>query len=150
MLTNFDKDLLNLLQTNLPLSSHPFAELAELLGTDEITVIERLKELQAEGYVRRIGPFFDSAKLGYAGTLVAAKVSKECMDDVAGAINTYPGVTHNYEREGEFNLWFTLLTPNKETQTKILDEIRKISGVEKIISMAANRKYKVSVQFTLK
>ena len=72
------------------------------------------------------------------------------MDDVALAINTYPGVTHNYEREGDFNLWFTLLTPNKVTQTKILDEIRQISGVEKIISMAANRKYKVSVQFTLK
>ena len=150
MFTSFDKDLLNLLQTNLPLSSHPFADLAEILGTDEMTVIHRLQELQADGYVRRIGPFFDSAKLGYAGTLVAAKVTKESMDDVALAINTYPGVTHNYEREGEFNLWFTLLTPNKVTQTKILDEIRQISGVEKIISMAANRKYKVSVQFTLK
>ncbi len=150
LLTSFDKELLNLLQTNLPLSSHPFADLAEILGTEEVTVLNRLRELQAEGYVRRIGPFFDSAKLGYKGTLVAVKVMEDCMEKVATAINTYPGVTHNYEREGEFNLWFTLLTPNLETQTKILEEIKQFYGVKKIISMAANRKYKISVQFTLK
>ncbi|MBP2633613.1 MAG: putative transcriptional regulator, AsnC family, partial [Firmicutes bacterium] len=71
MLTSFDKELLNILQTKLPISPRPFADLAEVLGTDEIVVIDRLKELKEQGYLRRVGPFFDSVKLGYAGTLIA-------------------------------------------------------------------------------
>lgn len=150
MLTSFDKELLNILQTKLPISPRPFADLAEALGTDEIVVINRLKELKEQGYLRRVGPFFDSVKLGYAGTLIATKVTEGYMESVALAINEYPGVTHNYEREGEFNLWFTLLTPDMETQDKILAEIRNLPGVENLISLKANRKYKVSVQFDLK
>lgn len=150
MLTSFDKELLNILQTKLPISPRPFADLAEVLGTDEIVVIDRLKELKEQGYLRRVGPFFDSVKLGYAGTLIATKVTEGYMESVALAINEYPGVTHNYEREGKFNLWFTLLTPDMETQDKILAEIRNLPGVENLISLKANRKYKVSVQFELK
>lgn len=150
MLSSFDKELLNILQTQLPISARPFADLAEALGTDEIVVINRLKELKEQGYLRRVGPFFDSVKLGYAGTLIATKVTEGYMESVALAINEYPGVTHNYEREGNFNLWFTLLTPDIETQDKILAEIRNLPGVENLISLKANRKYKVSVQFDLK
>lgn len=150
MLTSFDKELLNILQTKLPISPRPFADLAEALRTDEIVVINRLKELKEQGYLRRVGPFFDSVKLGYAGTLIATKVTEGYMESVALAINEYPGVTHNYEREGKFNLWFTLLTPDMETQDKILAEIRNLPGVENLISLKANRKYKVSVQFDLK
>lgn len=150
MLTSFDKELLNILQTKLPISPRPFADLAEALGTDEIVVIDRLKELKEQGYLRRVGPFFDSVKLGYAGTLIATRVTEGYMESVALAINEYPGVTHNYEREGKFNLWFTLLTPDMEMQDKILAEIRNLPGVENLISLKANRKYKVSVQFELK
>lgn len=150
MLTSFDKALLNILQTKLPISERPFADLAEALETEEAVVINRLKELKAEGYLRRIGPFFDSAKLGYTGTLVAAKVTAGNMERVAMAINAYAGVTHNYEREGEFNLWFTLLTPDLVAQERILEEIRKIPGVEQLMSLTSKRKYKISVQFNLK
>ena len=150
MLTAFDKELLNILQTKLPISPRPFADIAEVLGTDESIVINRLKELKEQGCLRRVGPFFDSVKLGYAGTLIATKVTEGYMESVALAINEYPGVTHNYEREGKFNLWFTLLTPDVQTQEKILAEIRNLPGVENLISLKANRKYKVSVQFELK
>lgn len=150
MLTAFDKELLNILQTNLPISKRPFADLAEILGSTEVFVIQRLKELKEEGFLRKIGPFFDSANLGYSGTLVAAKITDGYMEKVATTINEYPGITHNYEREGKYNLWFTLLTPNEETQLKILDELRALEGVEKMISLKSTRKYKVSVQFNLK
>lgn len=150
MLTDFDKDLLNILQTKLPITQRPFADLAEILKTDETTVINRLKTLKQEGYLRKIGPFFDSIKLGYAGTLIAMKIADGYMKSVALAINQHPGVTHNYEREGEFNLWFTLLTPDLETQDQILTEIRELPGVENLLNLKANHKYKVSVQFTLK
>lgn len=148
-LTDFDKSLLNLLQGSLPVCSRPFAKLAEELGTDEQTVLSRVQELKKEGYLRRIGTFFDSNNLGYKGTLVALKVDPARMQTVAEAINSYPGATHNYEREGRYNLWFTLLTPNLETERKILDEVQSLNGVEDMLNLKANKKYKINVQFKL-
>lgn len=149
MLTPFDKDLLNILQTGLSIKSRPFAELADRLGVDEASVIERLNYLKEHGFIRRIGAFFDSTSLGYVGTLVAAQVESKHVEEVAKVINTYEGVTHNYEREGVFNLWFTLLVPNIEMQRKILKDIRNLKGVHRLISLPATKKYKVSVQFKL-
>ena len=150
MLTSFDKSLLNLLQTNLPISHRPFAELAESLGSDESTVLARLQALKRDGYLRRIGPFFDSNQLGYKGTLVALRVAPAAIPSVAEAINRYPGATHNYEREGRYNLWFTLLTPDPDMCRHILSEIRALPGVEAMMDLVARKKYKINVQFHLK
>ena len=149
MHTLFDKALLNIVQTGLPIAKRPFKVLAEKLDSDELTVLDRLRYLKKNGYIRRIGPFFDSHKLGYAGTLVAVKVDPQALEEVACKINNYSGVTHNYEREGEYNLWFALLAPNKEKQHQILAEIESVPGVIKLISLPATKKFKVSVQFTL-
>ena len=150
MLTTFDKSLLNIIQRNLPICQRPFLELANILETTEDHVIERLSYLKEHGYIRRIGPFFDSGKLEYKGTLVALKVQPEYMESVAQFINRYPGATHNYEREGEYNLWFTLLTHSEEKRTKILAEIKAQQGVEKLMNLVSNKKYKINVQFKLK
>ncbi len=150
MLTAFDKSLLNLVQRNLPITERPFAELGNILGVSEDTVIDRLRNLKENGYIRRIGPFFDSGKLEYKGTLVALKVKDGYMESVAEAINRYPGATHNYEREGEYNLWFTLLTHSEDKRTAILNEIRTLPGVEKLMNLVSNKKYKINVQFKLK
>ena len=149
MLTAFDKRLLNIIQTDLPFDKRPFALLAERLNTTESFVIDRLRFLKEQGFIRRIGPFFDSTKLGYIGTLVALEVEESCIPQVAGVINSYSGVTHNYEREGIFNLWFTLLSPNLIMQDGILDTIRNLDGVVRLISLPATQKFKVSVQFSL-
>ena len=148
-LSVFDKSLLNLLQGNLPICSHPFAALAKQLDSDEETVLARVRELKAAGYLRRIGTFFDSNRLGYRGTLVALQVEPDCMAPVAEAINRYPGATHNYEREGKYNLWFTLLTPDSEQERHILSEIRRLPGVDDMLNLKANKKYKINVQFKL-
>ncbi len=149
-LSTFDKALLNLLQGHLPLCRHPFAALAEELGTDEGTVLKRLSALKQEGYLRRIGTFFDSNRLGYRGTLVALRVSPECLKPVAEAINLYPGATHNYEREGRYNLWFTLLSPDQSHEQQVLDEIRALPGVDDMLNLKAKKKYKINVQFRLR
>ncbi len=149
-LSLFDKALLNLLQGNIPICSRPFAKMAEELGADEETVIKRLRELKAAGYLRRIGTFFDSNKLGYRGTLIALQVEESAMTSVAEAINKISGATHNYEREGKFNLWFTLLTSSAEQETKILAAIKSMSGVKKMLKLRSNKKYKINVQFKLK
>ena len=148
-LSVFDKSLLNLLQSNIPICSHPFAEMARVLGTDEQTVLNRLRELKAAGCLRRIGTFFDSTQLGYHGVLAALSVEQHAIESVAEFINRCPGITHNYEREGHFNLWFTLLTPSPEIEQKILGEISALQGVRDMIRLKSNKKYKVNVQFKL-
>lgn len=148
-LTPFDKSLLNLLQGSLPVCKRPFQKMGEELGTDEATVLSRLRFLKEEGYLRRIGTFFNSDNLGYAGTLVALRVQPRQMSSVAEAVNRFPGATHNYEREGEYNLWFTLLTPKKEVEDDILGQVRRLPGVDGLINLRANRKYKINVQFKL-
>lgn len=148
-LTAFDKALLNLLQGSLPIGKRPFAKMAEELGTDEERIISRLRLLKDEGYLRRIGTFFDSSRLGYGGTLVALRVAEGKVASVAEAVNRYPGVTHNYEREGKFNLWFTLLTPNLETEKEILSEVEALPGVECLLNLKTTKKYKINVQFQL-
>ena len=148
-LTAFDKALLNLLQGSLPIGKRPFAKMAEELGTDEERVISRLRLLKDEGYLRRIGTFFDSSRLGYGGTLVALRVAEGKVASVAEAVNRYPGVTHNYEREGKFNLWFTLLTPNLETEKEVLSEVEALPGIERLLNLKTTKKYKINVQFQL-
>lgn len=148
-LTPFDKSLLNLLQAKIPVCPRPFAELAAQLGADESTVILRLRELKAAGFLRRVGTFFNSANLGYAGTLVALKVAPNQIGTVATAVNKYPEATHNYEREGAYNLWFTLLTKSPDHEKNILAEIRGLRGVEDMLRLKSNRKFKVNVQFHL-
>lgn len=148
-LTTFDKDLLNLLQGSLPVCSRPFAALAETLGTTEEAVIDRLQVLKEEGYLRRIGTFFNSGRLGYKGTLVALRVDPEKMEAVAKAINRYPGATHNYEREGRYNLWFTLNTCSPQQERQILAQIKGLPGVVDMLNLKANKKYKINVQFKL-
>ena len=148
-LSKFDKSLLNLLQGNIPVCSRPFAAMAATLGVEENFVLERVRELKAAGYLRRIGTFFNSANLGYRGTLVALEVAPSEICAVAETINRYDEVTHNYEREGKFNLWFTLLTLNSEREHNILQEIKSLRGVEEMINLKSNRKFKINVQFKL-
>ena len=148
-LTDFDKRLLNILQGNLPLCSRPFARLGEMLDTTEEHVLNRLDELKREGYLRRIGTFFNSEQLGYHGTLIALCVEEQHLSAVAQAVNRYAGATHNYEREGDYNLWFTLLTPSRAAEEKILAEVAALPGVEGLMSLKANRRYKINVQFKL-
>lgn len=149
MLTDFDKQLLNIIQRDLPLAKRPFAVIADRLGTDEEVVIERLRCLRDNGYIRRMGPFFDSSRLGYVSTLVAMEVDPGCMEAVAQAVNAYPGVTHNYEREGVYNLWFAIISPDAAALEGALAEIARLPGVRRLLNLPATKKYKVNVQFTL-
>ena len=148
-LTDFDKRLLNLLQGNLPVCSRPFARLGEVLETTEEHVLSRLEELKRAGYLRRIGTFFNSEQLGYHGTLIALRVAEAQIPSVAQAVNRYAGVTHNYEREGRYNLWFTLLSPSRSAEEKILADVAALPGVEQLMSLRANKRYKINVQFKL-
>lgn len=148
-LDNIDKKLLNLIQTNFPLSPEPYRELGETLGIREDEVIARIKHLLDNGVIRRLGGIFDSRKLGYSGTLCTMKVTGDRIDEVAAVVNAFPGVTHNYLREHSFNMWFTLLAQSKENLDEILNRIRERTGIEEIITLPAENIFKIRVNFDL-
>ncbi len=103
-----DRELLGALQGEIPLLSTPFAVIGQMIDMSEKEVIKRTERLKREGYVRAVAAQFDTRALGYRSCLVAAKVDPERIDDAAAAINAHPGVTQNYKRNNDFNLWFTI------------------------------------------
>lgn len=148
-LDKLDRKLLNLIQTSFPVVPEPYRELAETLGTTEKEIMERLEKMRSSGVIRRLGGIFDSRKLGYRGTLCALKVPPGRIEEVAQIINAYPGVTHNYLRDHEYNMWFTLLAENQARIDEILEEIRIATGINQLLNLPARGIYKIKVQFDL-
>jgi DNA-binding Lrp family transcriptional regulator len=144
-----DKELLNQLQSGLPLVSRPFKALGEVLKQDEEWVLERIKELREEKIIRRLGGVFDSKNLGFSSTLIALKVPPDNIDQVAGIINSYPGVTHNYLREHEYNIWFTLASPSAPELESTLQEILRKTGVTEYLNLPTKKVFKINVEFSL-
>ena len=107
-LDDLDRRLLNLLQGSFPLEPRPFARVAELAEVVEDEVLRRTQRLLDERIIRQVTPIFDTRVLGYKSMLVAARVDPEHPWRAAKAINAHPGVTHNYLRNHDFNMWFTI------------------------------------------
>ncbi|MEO8216073.1 MAG: Lrp/AsnC family transcriptional regulator [Acidobacteriota bacterium] len=103
-----DRELLNVLQSEIPISSTPYALIGQVIDMSEKEVIKRITRLKSEGVVRRITGVFDSRRLGYSTCLVAARVEEGDVDRAAATINLHPGVSQNYLRNHDFNLWFTI------------------------------------------
>jgi DNA-binding Lrp family transcriptional regulator len=144
-----DKKILNILQTRFPIVPEPFDAVATELGISGDEVIERVRRLKEKGIIRRIGAVFNSRALGYASTLCAARVPEEKIRAFADVVNSYPGVTHNYRRSNEYNVWFTFIASDREALDKALDEIREKTGVTDILSLKAVKTYKINATFEL-
>ena len=148
-LTQFDKELLNLIQTGLPLTPAPFAAVAARLGCQEQQVLERLAQLRDAGVIRRLGAFFDAESLGYRGWLVAVKVEEMSLPAVARAVSAWPEVTHNDERDHEYNLWFTIQTRTEAEKDGLLRQVTAMSGVSAVFSLPTTDRFKVNVEFLM-
>jgi len=138
------------MQDNFPLCKRPFAELANRLGLKEKEVVDRTREMKDRGMIRRIGPLLNVRRMrNRVSCLVGMKVPNTRIEEVAKMINKLPEVSHNYEREDEYNLWFTLSTKSKERMDRILDYIRGKSGLEQILVLPTTKYFKLKVQFDL-
>ena len=144
-----DRKILNRIQSNFPITSHPYRTIAQELDLEESDVIHRLLQLKESGIIRRIGGNFFPEKLGFVSTLCAAKVPQDKIDSFADVVNRYPGVTHNYQRDNAFNIWFTFIAPSMEDIEEKLTEIARDTGVENIINLPATRVFKIKAHFDL-
>ncbi len=109
-----DKKILNRIQSDFPITQNPYGTIAAELNLTETEVLKRLNQLKTRGIIRRIGGNFVPEKLGFVSTLCAASVPADKIEMFAKAVNQYPGVTHNYLRENDFNVWFTFIAPSME------------------------------------
>lgn len=146
-LDDTDKAILRAVQSRLPIAERPFAQLGQDLGLSEAEVIERLGAMKKSGVIRRIGGNFTSTALGFASTLCAAQVPADKFDKFVATVNAYHGVTHNYRRGHDYNVWFTFIAESMEVIEVNLAQIARDTGVDKICSLPAKEMYKIKVDF---
>ena len=150
-LTNHDKQLLNQMQGAFPLEPRPYLRVAEALGASENEVIKRVQELIDDRIIRQVTPIFDTRALGYKSMLVAAKVDADNPHRPAQIINAHPGVSHNYLRNHEFNLWFTIAT---EPDSKLglegtLDVLAQEAGAESVRMLPTIKLFKIRMDLEM-
>jgi siroheme decarboxylase len=141
-----DRKIVNLLQQALPLTSRPFAAIGAAVGIEEREVVERVKALKQSGYIRRIGAVFEPEQLNYVSTLCGVHVEEQILQAVVKTINKEENVTHNYEREGELNLWFTYTAAREQEIESFLSDLEKTFSL-KIYRFPKKRVFKIKTFF---
>ncbi len=144
-----DRAILNRIQSDFPITSRPYLAIADDLDLSENDVIKRLVRLKENNIVRRIGGNFVPEKLGFVSTLCAAKVNENKIDRFISIVNQYHGVTHNYQRDNEFNIWFTFIAPSMEEIEQNLENISQKTGIKEIINLPSTKVYKIKAHFDL-
>jgi siroheme decarboxylase len=150
-LDELDKKLLNLLQGSFPLEPRPFAHVAQLAELSEDEVLRRTARLLDERIIREITPIFDTRVLGYSSMLVAAKVDSENPWRAAKIINSHPGVSHNYLRDHDFNLWFTIATePDSPLGLDgTLEVLQRLTDAQSVRQLPTLRLFKIRMDLEM-
>jgi DNA-binding Lrp family transcriptional regulator len=142
------QEVLLRIQKNFPLVAKPFESIAKELNTTEDKIIEILKEQKEQKIIRQISAIFDTKSLGYKSSLVAFEIDEDKIDEAVKIINSHPGVSHNYERNHKFNIWFTMaVSPDSilglEKTIKILADLTKANDY---IMLPTLKLFKISVK----
>ncbi|HHE75344.1 MAG: Lrp/AsnC family transcriptional regulator [Deltaproteobacteria bacterium] len=149
LLDHIDKKILNRIQSDFPITHSPYRAVADRLNLREADVLERVSRMREQGLIRRIGGNFVPEKLGYVSTLCAASVPQDKIQHFTGIVNQYPGVTHNYQRDNRFNIWFTFIALSRENIEINLQRIAQKTGIEKILNLPATHVFKIKAHFNL-
>ena len=148
-LSTLDKRILNRLQEDLPFETRPWKIVARELNIKEGLLLKRIAILKKRGIIRRISAVFSPRKVNFVSTLAAIKAKPGRMDSAAKRINLYPEVTHNYRRDGKYDLWFTLVAKNKKRITQILSWLKKDKDIEDISEFPTLKLFKINVKFSV-
>ena len=144
-----DKEILNEIQWSFPLVTRPFDAIAKKFNTTPEIIKERLNSLKEIGVLRQLSAIFDTRKLGYTSSLVAMEIESDKLEHVANQINRHPGVSHNYERDHQFNLWFTLAVPPGTDLKQELEKFNVLKGIKKVRMLPTLQLFKIGVKLDL-
>ncbi len=144
-----DSALLGALQESIPFVRRPFAAIGDRCGLSEDEVLSRIAALKAEKVIRQISAIFDTRSLGYASSLVAARITPERIESAVAVINGHPGVSHNYLRNHDFNLWYTIAVPpdSRLGLDGTVDRLHELSGAESTRLLPTLKLFKIGVRF---
>jgi DNA-binding Lrp family transcriptional regulator len=150
-LDDVDRRLLNLMQGSFPIASRPYEHVAGLAELSEEETMARVQRLLEKRIIRQVTPIFDTRALGYSSMLVAAKVDPDHPHRAAQVINAHPGVSHNYLRNHEFNLWFTIATePDSELGLEgTLEVLARESGAESVRQLPTLKLFKIRMDLEM-
>ena len=144
-----DKEILNEIQWIFPLVPQPYEEMAKKFQISDEELMQRLVLLKKTGVIRQLSAIFDTRKLGYKSALIAMSIEPEKLDHIANQVNKHPGVSHNYERNHEYNLWFTLAVPPGSDLKTEVDKFSKLSGIKKTRLLPTIKLFKIGVKLDM-
>lgn len=151
-LDDADKALLRVIQGSFPLSPDPWQEIGEEIGLPREEVLAKIRALEEKKVIKRIGPVIESRSLGLgASTLVLARVPPQRLEEVAEIVNACEGVTHNYQRDGDFNLWFTLQGEDRRELESTIQGIMARAGIghTDFFELPTVRRFKIGVRYDI-
>ncbi|KXB03264.1 hypothetical protein AKJ45_02095 [candidate division MSBL1 archaeon SCGC-AAA261F19] len=141
-----DLKILRRIQSNFPIVGRPFRRLSDELDIGEDELIRRIRTLEDGGYIRSIKPKLNSSEIGYeASTLVGVRIEDDRVEEVAGIINGYENVSLNYERDADYNLWFTLHAESWNELRSIIEEMKDRTDPIDFISLPKEKQFKLKV-----
>jgi len=143
-----ENELLFEMQNAFPMTQRPFKAVAEKLHSTEEEVLSLVQKLKDEKIIRQTSAIFDTKRLGYKSSLVAFKVDKDKVDEAAQIINAHPGVSHNYLRNHDYNIWFTMaVSPDSKLGLeKTIEILKECTGAEDAITLPTLKMFKISVK----
>ena len=147
-----DRELLDALQSGVPLTRTPYADLGRAIGMGQREALERIERLKGAGIIRQLSAIFDTRALGYTSSLVAAAYPDDRLFEAASIIGGHPGVSHNYRRTHRFNLWFTLAVEPESRLglERTIDLLAEATGAESMRNMPTLKLFKINVQLDMK
>ena len=143
-----DKKILNMLQEEFPLTERPFDDIGIKIGLSGEETRKRVTDLRLRGYIRRLGPVLDPKRMGYTSLLCGVAVPHDRLEEIACAVSEEPGVTHNYERQGDLNLWFTVTMKSKDNIERFLSTLEESFSVT-IHRFSEKRTFKIRTRFPI-
>ena len=129
--------------------TRPFDAIAKKFDTTPEIIKEKLNNLKEIGVLRQLSAIFDTRKLGYTSSLVAMEIEHDKLEHVASQINRHPGVSHNYERDHQFNLWFTLAVPPGADLNSELEKFNVLNGIKKVRMLPTLQLFKIGVKLDM-
>jgi DNA-binding Lrp family transcriptional regulator len=150
-LDELDRRVLNLMQGSFPIAPRPYAAVAAAAGCTEAEALARVRRLLEQRIIRQVTPIYDTRALGYSSMLVAAKVDSQHPWRAARIVNSHPGVSHNYLRNHEFNMWFTIAV-ERDSRLGLdgtLDVLTALTGAESMRQLPTLRLFKIRMDLEM-
>ncbi len=144
-----DKKILNILQTDFPISTRPFLDIANMVGMTEQEVMDRILNLKKIRVIRQISAIFDSYNIRYKSTLAAFKVDNDAVDFAANIISSHSGVSHNYLRNNKYNIWFTITLPAEFNLEKEIGVLSRQAHASDYLVLPTLKLFKIGVNFDM-